>query len=111
MIQLLVTAGGRITCPRCQANSKRIKVQCSGPAMRGKRVCKYHGGLSTGPRTELGRQICAAARTVHGKETRAKRRQSSSISKSIRAAKGMLQILEVGGEIPAEMISALLRVE
>ena len=68
-------------------------------------------GVSTGLRTELGRQICAAARMVHVKETRAKRRQSSSISKSIRAAKGMLKILEVGGEIPAEMIRTLLREE
>lgn len=111
MIQLLVTAGGRITCPRCQANSKRTKVQCSGPAMRGKRVCKYHGGLSTGPRTELGRQICAAARTVHGNETRSGREQHTKISRSIRAAKGMLKILEVGGEIPAEMIRILLKEE
>ena len=111
MIQLLVTAGGRITCPRCQANSKRTKVQCSGPAMRGKRVCKYHGGLSTGPRTELGRQICAAARTVHGNETRLGREQHTKISRSIRAAKGILQILEVGGEVPDNLVLALLREE
>ena len=79
--------------------------------MRGKRVCKYHGGLSTGPRTELGRQICAAARTVHGKETRLGREQHTKISRSRRAAKGMLKILEVGGEIPAEMIRILLKEE
>ena len=67
---LLTTAGGRITCLRCNALSKRTKLQCGGPAVKGKTKCRFHGGRSTGPRTELGRQICAAAKTVHGKETR-----------------------------------------
>lgn len=67
---ILTTAGGRITCLRCNAMSKRTKLQCGGPAVKGKTKCRFHGGRSTGPRTELGRQICAAAKTVHGKETR-----------------------------------------
>ena len=50
--------------------SKRTKLQCGGPAMQGKTKCKFHGGKSTGPVTELGRQICAAPKTVHGKDTR-----------------------------------------
>ena len=66
----LTTAGGRIVCRRCNAMSKRTKLQCGGPAMQGKSKCKFHGGKSTGPVTELGRQICAAAKTVHGKDTR-----------------------------------------
>lgn len=41
--------------------------------MRGKNVCRTHGGLSTGPRTKEGRKRCAAAKTIHGKETRASR--------------------------------------
>ena len=69
----LTTAGGRITCLRCNALSKRTKLQCGGPAMKGKTKCKFHGGKSTGPVTELGRQICAAAKTVHGNDTRADR--------------------------------------
>jgi len=36
----------------------------------GKFVCRFHGGLSTGPKTELGRQICAAAKTIHGDDSR-----------------------------------------
>ena len=66
----LTTAGGRIKCLRCNAMSKRTKLQCGGPAVKDKTKCRFHGGLSTGPRTELGRQICAAARTVHGKDSR-----------------------------------------
>jgi len=69
----LTTAGGRIKCLRCNAMSKRTKLQCGGPAVKGKTKCRFHGGLSTGPKTELGRQICAAAKTVHGKDSRADR--------------------------------------
>ena len=67
----IVTLGGRIRCPRCQAKSKRTKRQCRSPAIRGKRVCRIHGGRSTGPRTQQGRNLCGAAKTLHGRETRA----------------------------------------
>ena len=33
----LNTAGGKITCPRCRAISKRTGEQCGAPAERGKR--------------------------------------------------------------------------
>ena len=66
----ILTLGGRIRCPRCQAKSKRTKQQCRSPAIRGKRVCKVHGGRSTGPRTQQGRNLCGAARTIHGRESR-----------------------------------------
>ncbi len=69
-MQLFSIAAGRIRCAQCQARSKRTHVQCRAPAMRGKRVCRFHGGLSTGPRTDEGRRRCAAAKTVHGTETR-----------------------------------------
>ena len=65
--------GGRIRAPRCQALSKRSKLQCGKAALKGKSVCMFHGGKSTDPGTELGRQRCAAAKTIHGFETRAKR--------------------------------------
>jgi hypothetical protein len=67
----ILTLGGRIRCPRCQAKSKRTKQQCRSPAIRGKRVCRIHGGRSTGPRTQQGRNLCGAAKTLHGRETRA----------------------------------------
>ena len=61
--------------PRCQAQSKRSKQQCRKAAIRGKQVCRIHGGLSTGPRTLQGRKRCAAAKTVHGWEARALRKK------------------------------------
>ena len=63
---LLVLAGGRIRCHRCQAKSKRTGLQCRAPAMAGKVMCKSHGGASTGPRTEAGRRRIAAANLKHG---------------------------------------------
>ena len=45
--------------------------------MRGKEVCRTHGGLSTGPKTPEGREKCAQAKTVHGRETRAIREERS----------------------------------
>ena len=67
----MTLAGGRIRCSRCQALSKRTKRQCGAPAVRGMRVCRFHGGKSTGPKTKEGRKRCTSAKTVHGGETRA----------------------------------------
>ncbi len=78
--QTLTTLGGRVICQRCQAKSKRTKLQCAAPALKGKRVCKTHGGRSTGPKTEAGRQRCAAAKTIHGRETREARNERSLAS-------------------------------
>ena len=78
--QTLKTLGGRITCQRCLARSKRTKQQCKAPAIAGRKTCKSHGGRSTGPRTEQGRQRCADAKTIHGNETRQARTGRSLVS-------------------------------
>ncbi len=88
--QTLKTLGGRVTCQRCQAKSKRTKLQCAAPALKGKRVCKTHGGRSTGPKTEAGRQRCAEAKTTHSRETREAR-----IERSLASAR--LAVLEAVG--------------
>ena len=49
---------GRISAPRCQALSKRSKLQCKKAALTGKQVCMFHGGKSTGPVTKDGRKRC-----------------------------------------------------
>ena len=73
-----LTMGGRIRCIQCKAQSKRTKLQCRAPAMKGKAVCRTHGGLSTGAKTKEGRIRSAAAKTIHGRETRQKRSDTSS---------------------------------
>jgi hypothetical protein len=74
------TLGGRVECNQCQARSSRTKLQCRAPAIKGKQVCKWHGGRSTGPKTEAGRQRCAIAKTIHGRETREVRTERSLAS-------------------------------
>ena len=64
---------GHILAPRCQALSKRSKLQCKKAALTGKKVCMFHGGKSTGPITKDGRKHCAIAKTIHGYETRTAR--------------------------------------
>ena len=75
-----VIAGGHIACNQCQATSKRTQLQCKAPAVRERKVCVSHGGKSTGPKTQAGRQRCADARTIHGNETRQARTERSLVS-------------------------------
>ena len=72
------TLGGRVTCTQCNALSKRSRQRCQAPAIKGKTKCRFHGGKSTGARTEAGRARIAAAHTVHGRETRQKRADTSA---------------------------------
>ena len=73
----MLTLGGRVQCRQCRAIAKHSRVQCKKAAMKGKNVCRTHGGASTGPRTEQGRAKCAEARTIHGNSTREKRKQNA----------------------------------
>jgi hypothetical protein len=89
----LTTAGGRITCPRCQARSKRTKNQCGKPALKGKRVCQFHGGRSTGAKTKEGRLRIAHSKTQHGNETRQIRAERSAISAKLLAMEEILFLI------------------
>ena len=62
----LLTAGKRIYCRRCKARSSRTKKQCGRPALRDKNVCQFHGGRSTGPKTEKGRERLRTLNLQHG---------------------------------------------
>ena len=95
MKQTITIANGRITCRQCEAQSKRTKLQCRAPAMRGKRVCRTHGGKSTGPKTVEGRQRCAAAHTVHGRERRADRVVRSAQTAQIYQLEDLMYLLNM----------------
>ncbi len=45
--------------PRCGATCKQTRKPCRAGAMKNGR-CRYHGGCSTGPKTEAGRQRALA---------------------------------------------------
>ena len=82
--------GKNTPAPRCQALSKRSHEQCKKAAVRGKQVCRIHGGKSTGPMTEQGRKRYAAAKTVHGWETRALRKTRAE---KFREMKALLKLI------------------
>ena len=93
--QYVLAFGGRITCPRCQAKSKRSQLQCGAPSLNGRRVCKAHGGLSTGARSETGRQRCADAKTTHGFETRQMRTERALGMRRLRELEDLGHLLGV----------------
>lgn len=49
--------------PRCQARAKSTGKSCRSPAMRGKRVCRIHGGKAGAPKGK------ANGNWKHGGET------------------------------------------
>jgi hypothetical protein len=51
--------------PRCGAKNRKGN-PCQAPAIHGKARCRLHGGLSTGPKTEDGRERCRMAKWKHG---------------------------------------------
>ena len=91
----LITLGGRICYPRCQATSKQTGNQCRAPASKGKMQCRFHSGKSTGPVTEQGQKRCAAVKTIHGRETRAKRQLRAEKLRELRELEGLLKLKEL----------------
>ena len=89
---LLSTANGAIVCARCQALSKRTRRQCGAPAEKGKRVCRFHGARSTGPKTEEGRLRIARGKTQHGGETRQARAERSAKTAELLAMEDIIHV-------------------
>ena len=108
----LLTIGGRIRCNQCQAKSKRSGVQCLGPAIKGKTVCRMHGGRSSGAKTLEGRLRCAQAKTIHGQETSVARIERShgcarlAVLESVGYALGFMTGQRTRGRKPAKMDGA-----
>ena len=80
----LVTAGGNIFCRRCRARSSRTKLQCGRAALKGKQVCQFHGGRSTGPKTEAGKARLRTLNLKDGQFTRAMTLASSGLRLQLR---------------------------
>jgi hypothetical protein len=59
-------SGDFLKAPRCGATTRR-GTTCQCPAIRGRRRCRLHGGLSTGPRTVEGLKKSRAAVLKHGR--------------------------------------------
>jgi hypothetical protein len=97
MSNYIFTAGGKIQCLRCTANSSRTGVQCGRPALKSSSTqkCQYHGAKSTGPKTAEGKARIAAAHTVHGQETHAARAERSAGSARLNRIEDAMYLLEM----------------
>ena len=70
--------------PRCSATSKRSGLPCRSPAVKGWKVCRFHGARSGAPSGEAN----GAYRTgLHTKEAIERRR---SLSRLLREARGAM---------------------
>ena len=72
---------------RCDARTK-AGGSCQRPAIKRTGRCTRHGGKSTGPRTQAGRDKISALHTTHGKLTKAKRQEAekrAEIGRKVRA--------------------------
>ena len=76
---------GRFSCSQCKAKSKRSGVRCRAPAVKGKSVCRMHGGNSTGPKTQEGRRLSGTAKWVHGAASRKIRQEHKVAMLGLRA--------------------------
>ena len=57
---------------RCEARTRKGTL-CQRPGSKQNGRCKFHGGRSTGPRTEDGLARLTASKTTHGRTTKAER--------------------------------------
>jgi hypothetical protein len=66
---------------RCHAHCRVSKKSCGQPAMRGKRVCRLHGGKGGGPRGERNGAYRTGRYTA---EAKAERRQVWTLIRGLR---------------------------
>ena len=78
---------------RCGA---RIKIggTCQRPAVKRTGKCTRHGGKSTGPRTQAGRDKIAALHTTHGRLTKEKRQQAEKLAEIGRKVRAEIKQIE-----------------
>ena len=92
----LSTAGGRICCARCTAQSSRTKFQCGRPALKTSKTqkCQFHGGGQTsGKQTQEGRSRIAAAHYKHGESTKEARAEYSRASATLNQLEDAMHVL------------------
>lgn len=81
----------------CGASRSHGRGTCKAPAMSNGR-CRKHGGLSTGPTSPEGRARCAAAKTKHGRRSKASLAQRRELMCAIRAEVARWKAAQEGGE-------------
>jgi hypothetical protein len=78
------------SAPRCHAHCKHSKLPCGNPAMKGRGVCRMHGGKGGAPRGERNGNY------KHGRSTIARREQKRAFRAELRAFADLLREIEAG---------------
>ena len=93
--QYLQTAGGKITCLRCTAQSSRTKLQCGRPAIKTSRTqkCQFHGGR---PHSEETLQRISEANMTHGQATKEAMEQYGHDCALIHELQDAVYVLKMG---------------
>lgn len=78
---------------RCGARTK-TGGECQRPAVKKTGRCTRHGGKSTGPRTQAGRDKIAARHTIHGRYSKEKRQEAQKRGESGRKIRTEIKYIE-----------------
>jgi hypothetical protein len=84
--------GNPASASRCGARTRR-GTPCGCPAMRGKKRCRMHGGLSTGPRTAAGLAHSKRVRWKHGRFSAEARQEMEHFRQLLRECKEMAELV------------------
>ena len=84
--------GNPASAPRCVARTRKGS-RCGCPAVHGKRRCRMHGGLSTGPRTAEGLARSKRARWKHGLYSAEAREEMARFRELLRECKELEKLM------------------
>ena len=90
---VLLLSYGLIRCSSSSARSHRTNFRTGSPEMNGKRVCRTHGGKSTGPKTEQGKANSAKANLKNGKYTKQAQTEHSEASAQLSQLEDAMYLL------------------
>ena len=89
-IGLMTNVGPNWPSIRCGARTRR-GTACQKPPLAGKKRCRLHGGLSTGPKTPEGKARIAAANWVHGRRSKKFVQMRKKIWRELRALEARMR--------------------
>jgi hypothetical protein len=84
--------GNPASALRCGARTRK-GTPCGCPAVRGKKRCRMHGGLSTGPRTAAGLGRSKRARWRHGRFSAEARQEMAHFRELLRECKELAELV------------------
>ena len=73
---------------QCKAKSKRSGEQCKNYAIRGMKVCRFHGGIQGGKKAKRARKTAPLKHGFYTASAKADRKKTRELIKNIRTSLG-----------------------